>query len=59
MQTFHRANRISALDRFADLLIKRLPIAQWLNTEKLEKGIEFFDVILPDIHANITTDCIG
>jgi hypothetical protein len=58
MQTFHRANRTTTLDWFVDLLIERLPIIEWLNAEKLQKGIEFFDVVLPGIHANITKGCI-
>ena len=59
MQTFHRANRTTTLDRLVDLLIERLPVIKWLDTEKLEKGIELFDVILPEMRAKITRVCIG
>jgi len=49
MQTFHRANRTATLDGLVDLFIERLPVVEWLDTEKLDKGVEFFDVILPDV----------
>jgi hypothetical protein len=49
MQTFHRANRTTTLDRLVDLFIERLPVIEWFDTEKLEEGIELFDVILSDV----------
>jgi hypothetical protein len=48
MQAFHRANRTTTLDRLVDLFIERLPVVEWFDAEKLDEGIEFFDVILPD-----------
>ena len=48
MQTFHRTNRTATLDGFVDLFVERLPVVEWFDAEKLYKGIEFFDVILPD-----------
>ena len=48
MQTFHRTNRTTTLDGFVDLFVERLPVVEWFDAEKLDKGIEFFDVILPD-----------
>ena len=49
MQTFHRANRTTTLDRLVDLFIECLPVVEWFDTEKLEEGIELFDVILSDV----------
>jgi hypothetical protein len=48
MQAFHRANRTTTLDRLVNLFIERLPVVEWFDAEKLDEGIEFFDVILPD-----------
>lgn len=49
MQTFHRANRTATLDGLVDLFIERLPVVEWFHAEKLEKGVEFFNAILPDV----------
>ena len=49
MQTFHSANRTATLDGLVDLFIERLPVVEWFDAEKLDKGVEFFDVILPDV----------
>jgi hypothetical protein len=49
MQTFHRANRTATLDGLVDLFIERLPVVEWFDAEKLEKGVEFFNAILPDV----------
>lgn len=48
MQTFHSPDWATTLDRLVDLLIERLPVTEWFDTEELEKGIEFLDIILPN-----------
>ena len=48
MQTFHRTNRTATLDGFVDLFVERLPVVEWFDAEKLDEGIKFFDIILPD-----------
>jgi len=48
MQTFHGTNRTATLDGFVDLFVERLPVVERFDAEKLDKGKEFFDVVLPD-----------
>ena len=49
MQTLHRADRTTTLNRLVDLFVERLPIIEWFDTEELEKRKEFFDVILSEV----------
>ena len=49
LQTLHRAHRTATLNRLVDLFVERLPIIEWSDTEELDKGVEFFDIILPDV----------
>jgi hypothetical protein len=53
MQSFQREDWTTTLDRFVYLFVECLPIIERFYTKELDKGVEFFDVILPDMRVNI------